>query len=629
MSSTIPQEESSGACQVHGGHARKANLTLLAMILAGFAMIIWHVWAYGPAGHVKEVARTNAPFLSLLGTELWNLLTDKHGILAELWDIFPYFISGILLAGYIRTFKIAVKLQLTLRRYGIMSVFLASFIGIITPLCACGTLTTAISLLFAGIPLAPVMAILVTSPLMSPSTYLLTLNDLGAEWTVIRTLAAFSMGIFAGLVTHFLKPWGIETKKVFIDGGIVRGDFHDEDYPDERLRCGCKQNFGNRVALRTDSKFLIFLAKSYEMLWLVGKYVLVGVIIGAIVERYTPSEWIYRFFGRKDPLNVLWITMASVPMFLHQISASSIIYHIKSSLGGTLDSGAALAFMIGGPVTAMPTMVMFWTIFKKRVFVLYMFVCLAGTLLITYGMQALFFVPGVDTGNALLKGVGSLSGGNSAVISKSGEDVRVVMDPAGKPLIATYSKNLGTEGAVVFDAGLSRFVSGNTGRHDNEKYIRNISGWLEENSSTKQKGSILAYDLSAGHNGISGENLKTIAASDDRKFSFTDRKDTPLISEALLEKHSQVWLFFGEGKTLAESEIKALASYSKLGGALLIASGEQSPHFDDLNRISSGYGVKFHDSAKQGEEIPVAVASPLLYKAAEFIGRALKLTHKA
>ena len=598
------------------------------MILAGLAMIIWRVWAYGPAGHAGEAGRTDGPFLSLLGAELWNLLIDKHGILAELWDIFPYFIAGILLAGYIRTFKIAVKLQLTLRRYGVMSVVLASFIGIITPLCACGTLTTAISLLFAGIPLAPVMAILVTSPLMSPSTYLLTLNDLGAEWTVIRTMAAFSMGIFAGLVTHFLKPWGIETKNVFLDGGIVRGDFHDEDYPDERLRCGCKQNFGNRVALRTGNKFLIFLAKSYEMLWLVGKYVLVGVVIGAIVERYTPSEWIYRFFGGKDPLNILWITLASVPVFLHQISASSIIYHIKSSLGGTLDSGAALAFMIGGPVTALPTMLMFWTIFKKRVFVLYMFVCLAGTLLITYSLQAFFFVPGIDTGNSLLKGVGSLSGGTSAVITKSGVDVRIVMDPAGKPLIATYANNLGTEGAVVFDAGLSRFTSVNTGRYDNANYIRNIAGWLEENSSAKP-GSILAYDLSAGHNDLSGQLLTSITAVDGRNLSFTDRNLTPTISEALLEKHGQVWLFFGNGNTLSDSEIGALTSFSKRGGALLIAAGDQGTHLDNLNRVSSTFGVNFKDSARQGDEIPVAVASPLLYRAAELIGRVLKLTHKA
>jgi len=112
-------------------------------------------------------------------------------------------------------------------------------------------------------------------------------------------------------------------------------------------------------------------------------------------------------------------------------------------------------------------------------------------------------------------------------------------------------------------------------------------------------------------------------------LSFTDRNVTPKISEALLEKHSQVWLFFGNGISLSDSEISALTDFSKRGGALLIAAGEQGMHLENLNRISSTFGVTFHDSAKQGDEIPVAVASPLLYRAAELIGRALKLTNKA
>lgn len=628
MSSATSNPTVKGTCDVHSGHAKKANLTLLAMVLAGFTLILWHVWVYGPAGHVQDPEFSKNSFLSNLGVELWNLLTDKHGILAELWDIFPYFISGILLAGYIRTYKIAVKLQLTLRKYGVMSVFIASFIGIITPLCACGTLTTAISLLFARIPLAPVMSLMVTSSLMSPSTYLLTLNDLGPEWTVVRTLAALLMGIFAGIVTHSVKRWGFETKEVFIDGAIVRGDFHDEDYPDERLRCGCKQKFGNRVALKTSNKFLIFLAKSSEMLWLVGKYVLVGVAIGAIVERYMPTEWIYYFFGRKDPLNVLWITIASVPMFLHQISASSILFHIKSSLNGTIDSGAALALMIGGPVTAMPTLVMFWTIFRKKVFVLYLTICIVGTLTITYSIQALFFVPGIDTGNALLKGVGKLSGGASSIIRKQGDSVRIVMDPAGKPLVATYNNLLGKEGGVVFEAGASRFAAENIKSADNIRYIENIAEWLEQNSGTTAKGSILAYNMSAGENGLYDKSLFSRPSLQEKNIKFTSNRETPHLSSRLLENRSQAWLFFGPGKALSESELKALFAFCDNGGSLLIVSGEGSD-LNALNRLSSRFGVSFYGSTVNGSEIPVAVASPLFYRAAEIIGNLLKITHKA
>ena len=598
------------------------------MIAIGFGLIVWHVSVFGTSSHGHAVVKPGATFLQILQAELWNLLTDKHGILAELWDIFPYFIAGILLAGWIRTYKFALKLQLYLRKYGIMSVFLASFIGIITPLCACGTLTTAISLLFAGIPLAPVMSLMVTSSLMSPSTYLLTLNDLGTEWTVIRTLAALLMGVFAGLATHLLKRWGFETKQVFIDGAIVRGDFHDEDYPDERLRCGCKQKFGNRVALRTSNKFIIFLAKSSEMLWMVGKYIIVGVTIGAIVERYIPSDWIYQFFGRKDPLNILWVTVASVPMFLHQISASSILYHIKSSLNGTLDSGAALAFMIGGPVTAMPTMVMFWTIFRKKVFVLYMAICLVGTVLITFSLQSLFFVPGIDTGNPLFRGVSSLSGGNSAVISKKGDNARIAMDPEDKPVVATFNNILGKEGGAVFDAGGTRFKAENIAKFDNSRYIANIADWLEENSSTQAKGSVLALDLTPGTSGIDGKLLQQTVATTDKQLRFAKRAELPALAAGLLDKQSQLWLFIGKESVLSQDELKTVADFSANGGSLLIVSAEGAVS-DILNNISSPFGIIFTGTSVQNPQIKVAVAASAFYKVAEIIGSMLKLTHKA
>src|SRR5512133_245606 len=410
------------ACDVHGHqghHGASGNWMLIAMVSTSVALIVWHVWNSGVSSHLIVDNEASLSFLERLEIEIVDLLFNKKGVLGELREVLPYFLGGILIAGYLRTYKIAVKLQMSLKKYGVASVFLASFVGIITPVCACGTLTTAISLLFAGVPLAPIMSLMVTSPLLSPSTYLITLNDLGPEWTVIRTVSAYAMGIFAGLITHYVsKRPGFSNKEIFIEGGVIRGDFHDDDYPDERLRCNCRRNFGNRVAVRTSNKFVIFLAKSAEMLWVVGKYVIVGVFIGAVVERYLPREWVYQFFGNKGPLSIVWVTLASVPMFIHQISASSILSHIKSSLNGTLDNGAALAFMIGGPVTAVPTMVMFWTFFKKRVFALYMFVCLSGTLLISYTFQVLLFTPGVDLGHALLKGVGNLGGGPAAVIQK-------------------------------------------------------------------------------------------------------------------------------------------------------------------------------------------------------------------
>lgn len=628
--------KSRSECELHGGHSRKANRTLMIMIAACLGLIIWHVWSYGLSSPSASGGAPSAYLPMLVGYEIWDLLFNAHGIVAELWDVSPYFLVGILLAGYLRTFKIAVKLQASLRKYGALSVVVASFVGIITPLCACGTITTAVSLLFAGLPLAPVMSLMVTSALLSPSTYLITLNDLGPEWTVIRTVSALAMGFFAGGVTHLLCKYGFDKGGLFIEGAVVPGDFHDEDYPIEHLRCNCREKFGNRVAVRTNSKFLIFLAKTSEMFWMVGKYVLVGVFIGAIVERYMPGDWMFQFFGRQDPLNIVWITLASVPMFLHQISASSILSHIKNSLHGTLDGGAALAFMIGGPVTAIPTMVLFWTIFKKRVFVLYMFVCLAGTILIASTFQWLVFVPGVDTGNQLFKNVSSLAGGHSSVIRKQGSNVRIALDPVGKNVIATYVDDLASQGGIVFDAGFNRLNAAAAGIEDDRRYVKNIATWIDQNSSSPAGKKVLIYTV-ANDSSTSGVTAGVAEVLRKSRFSVTlsDRSRASQLTDKMLSDVGQLWLLFPEsGGTvqLTENEIQLVSRFNGRGNGMMVSvdNGQTVLHNDaSVNKLVSRYGVLFAGNAENTPRISVGIFSQFFSSASELLGKFLKIVHKA
>ncbi|MDA8169041.1 MAG: permease [Nitrospiraceae bacterium] len=620
--------EQNDVCEIHGHGEKALNKSLLSIVLVSVVLVIWHVWAYGPV----DPALSRRPFPVLLGNEIWDIIFGRKGILAELRDIFPYYLSGVLLAGLIRTYKLTVKLRSSLNRYGFFSVFVASLAGILTPLCACGTLTTAISLLFAGIPLAPVMSLLVTSPLMSPSAYLLTLNDLGPEWAVIRTVAAFLMGIFAGMVTHLVRGKGFQTSSIFIEGAIPRGDFHDENYPDKRLKCNCKEKFGNRVAARTSNKFLIFLAKSSEMLWLVGKYVLAGVAIGTVIERYMSYEWLYKLFDEGGRFSIIWITLGTIPIFLHQISASSILYHIKSGLDGTLSGGAGLAFMIGGPVTAIPTLTMFWTAFKKRVFFLYLFVCVLGTILIAYSFQYLVFVPGVDTDNPLLRGVSSVSGGNSPVINKTGKHVRAVMDPGGKTIIALYDNYIEGQGGVVFDAGAERFLGPQAGRYGNVQYAGNIAGWLEQNNDSDVKKDILIYVF--GPSGADAFSRGAVSYLEKKGFKveLADRKETPVLSEGLLGKHSQLWIFFpgaqGGGGRFSQAELDAISGFSDDGkGMLLVPEGQQGA--DAANQAASGFGVTFSGLARNPEELTVSTSTYFFSRMSGAVGKVLKLVHKA
>lgn len=632
----MKNKKNENGCEVHGAPHKGANRTLLAMMGAALLLMVWHVWVNGPTSEALTLKLAGKSFPVILGYEIWDVIAGDF--VDELIDIFPYFMFGVLFAGYIRTFKLAIKLQRYLNRYGKASILLGAGIGMFTPLCACGTLTTAISLLFLGIPLAPVMALLVTSPLMSPSTYLISLNYLGPEWTLIRTLATFLLGVFAGFLTHFLRNKGFKTNEVIIENAIPRGDFHDEHYPDEKFKCGCKETFGNRIAAKTNNMFVIYLAKSSEMLWMVGKYVLIGIAVGVVVERYISSDWIYKLFGQEGAFNIVWITLATIPVFLHQISSSSILYHIKDSIDGTLNGGAGLAFLIGGPVTAMPTMIMFWAVFKKRIFVLYMFICLAGTIALAYSFQYMIFTPYVDTGNALLKGVGSISGGKVATINKdpAAEHLRIVMDPQRKRLVATYYNADARYGGVVFDAGGAKFMEDGAGKFDNEKYIRNIAAWIEDQSFSFTNRNILVYiqsnDPGKPHNSFSQKVLDSLREKDDFSVSVTNRKDTPEISEDLLLQYSQVWIFSGMDKSadtlLSDNELEIITQYNQSGSGLLVGVGQQGDSaegLDDINRLAKEFGVTFSGSVENSDELQVSKFVGLFSVVPEILGKYYKM----
>ena len=612
-------------CEVHGHSHRSVNKALAGLLFAAILLIIWHVWAFGPSNPGEKAG---GAFPVLLGREIWDIIFDRYGLIAQFWSIFPYFMIGILLAALIRTYKWAIKLRQTISRHGFLSIFVASMTGIMTPLCACGTITTAFSLLVARVPLAPVMSLMVTSALMSPTAFILTINDLGPQWAAIRVIAALLMGIFAGLTTWLLRK-NFQPDTVFIEGAIAKGDFHDEDYPDERLKCTCSQRFGNRVARKTNNKFVIWLAKSAEMLWPVGKYILVGVFIGTIAERYMPYSWMYKLFGQGQKFGIVWVTLAAIPVFLHQISVSSILFHVKSALNGTMSGGAGLAFLIGGPVTAVPTLAMLWSACRKKVFFLYMAVCIVGTITISYAFQYFVFVPYVDTDNPLLRGVKTVSGGPSAVLTRTDDKVRMVMDPGGKGMIAVRYDYIDGQGNMVFDSGPDRFLA--SADYSNAKYIGNVAKWLGQGGNAT--GNILVYDASDGQGSGEGAFARyaTLLAAEGFHLKLTDREQTPRITGKLLENYSQLWIFSGglpRGGRLTSGELSSISGFVGQGGGVLVVP-EDAAGLPAANAISSPFGVRFSGAVQHKPELTVSASFYFLAKMAGLFKSALSLTHKA
>jgi len=311
-------------------------------------------------------------------------------LLQDLWKeflyILPYLAIGVLFEAIIRTLKWHVKIRHALTRFGSWSILFATLLGVISPLCACATLPLVISLMLAGLPLAPAMALLVTSPLMSPASYSMVSGMLGVDWANTVVVSAIFLGLFSGLITLALRKYGFVTEELFRET-LPQGNFHDPDYPVEELRCDCGKQLSHKVDRCTHNKFLVFLAKFWEGSLKIGKFALIGMVIEVVASALIPNGWLIDLLTNGGLGSVLAITFATIPLHLPQVTATSMLFgFFLPDPGQTipLAPGPGIAMLVGGPVTALPVMGIFLSMFKKRVFFLYLGLCVSGTLLLAF-----------------------------------------------------------------------------------------------------------------------------------------------------------------------------------------------------------------------------------------------------
>jgi uncharacterized membrane protein YraQ (UPF0718 family) len=109
-------------------------------------------------------------------------------------------------------------------RLGLM-VICAALMGALSPFCSCGVIPLIAALLAMGVPLPPVMAFWLASPIMDPSMFVLTAGTLGMAFALFKTAAAVGIGLLGGFGTLALMSagWFTEPLREGIGNGGCAG----------------------------------------------------------------------------------------------------------------------------------------------------------------------------------------------------------------------------------------------------------------------------------------------------------------------------------------------------------------------------------------------------------------------
>jgi len=297
----------------------------------------------------------------------------------EISNMWWIFLLSVVLVGVIKGYKLDLKIRESIVRAGMFAIPVAVLIGMVSPLCACGILPVFITLALAGTPLAPLMALLVASPVMGPDALLLTWRGLGADWAIYKLVGAAVLGLGSGYTVAFLEKRGWLAGDMICLTPVYRDDGSLAPAADIGAAAGIKIK---RMQIIPRASQLRFIAdRSLDAGWFIGKYLLLAIVLEGLMVTLVPIAWIKMLVGAESFGSLFLAALVGLPLPTSQIP---IIPILAGLLQMGIDRGAALTLLLAGPVTSLPAMVALAAMFHKRL--LLTFVCLGLGLSICMGL---------------------------------------------------------------------------------------------------------------------------------------------------------------------------------------------------------------------------------------------------
>ena len=400
-----------------------ALLALLVFAIAYAAvsgMGVLHVLATADVGW-EAAPSWNLPLM------VWGILLNAAGVLLELM---PYFLFGVLLGGFLSEFVSRAAIEKHMGKGGAKSITLATLAGCAVPICSCGIVPVLAGLVQTGLPLAPVVAFLISAPMLNPATVSMTVGMIGWPMAVARVLAVFGISMAAGFLVKYLavRGWLPNPIKLYVPPKLtgeqhrffMQLGIHLANHPQGLTTPQLSQLLGRDVGVElaelasmglvcqaseewklaepegqgADSQHACFVlaeegqdkgplvhrvarAFTYSGTSFLGlaKYILLAVAIAGTIKVLLPTALITQWLGGATINSVVVAALLAVPMYVCTCSDVPMVSAlITKGMGG----GAALAFLLGGPGLSIPSLVMLTGVFKKRLLLVYAAVSLVG-----------------------------------------------------------------------------------------------------------------------------------------------------------------------------------------------------------------------------------------------------------
>ncbi|WP_235929869.1 permease [Chengkuizengella marina] len=268
----------------------------------------------------------------------------KTIFLSILLEAFPFILLGVLVSSLLSVFVSEKMIAKMIPKNPILGVIVGCFLGLIFPLCECGMIPIVRRLMLKGMPLYIGTVYILSGPIINPivfaSTYMAFRNQ--PEIAYSRMGLAFVTAFIIGLIIYkFIKINPLKNKRSL----NVNEHLHIHHHHSQNVK----------------SKFISVLAHASEEFFEMGKYLIFGALITAIIQ-VTVSRAELVEIGQGQWSSYLF--MMGLGYILSLCSTSDAF--IASSFATTFSAGSLLSFLVFGPMLDLKNTLMMLSVFKTR-----------------------------------------------------------------------------------------------------------------------------------------------------------------------------------------------------------------------------------------------------------------------
>ena len=287
-------------------------------------------------------------------------------VVGQVLEILPYLILAVGAAAYAGATGADNLIAKAFSGHIALMIPFAALMGALSPFCSCGVIPLIAALLAMGVPLAPVMAFWLASPLMDPSMFLLTAGEIGVDFAIAKTIIAISLGLLGGITVQALSG------AAFMQNPLRQGI----------SACGCSGSIVRQPKpvvwrfWRERDRIEKFAQAGFKNFLFLLKWLTLAYLAESLILAYVPTNTIAKIVGDDSFLSIITAALIGVPAYLNGYAAIPLI-------GGLFEQGmaqgAGMAFLIAGGVTSIPAAIAVFALVRLPVFALYLALALVGS----------------------------------------------------------------------------------------------------------------------------------------------------------------------------------------------------------------------------------------------------------